>query len=253
MNRTGEQYVTKYNEKIQIINYINAEKNDVLFLDYNWVEKDVSFDSIKKGSVRCPYTPTIYNIGFLGEDFYKYRNIKDLQQYIIWRNMMKRCYCESAIKINKSYGKVSVCKEWYNFTTFYKWYNENYYIVPNQKMCLDKDIRVKGANLYSKDTCIFVPEKINLIFERMNKQKRKDSGLPLGVRWIKADKIYGAACRIGEESPLWLGRSHSVEECFNRYKKCKEGYIKQVANEFKEYMPTYVYDIIINYNIEITD
>lgn len=120
-------------------------------------------------------------------------------------------------------------------------------------MCLDKDIRIKGANLYSKDTCIFVPEKINLIFEKMNKQKRKDNGLPLGVRWIKADKIYAATCRIGKENSLWLGRSHSVEECFNRYKKCKEGYIKQVANEFKEYMPTYVYDIIINYNIEITD
>ena len=52
MDRTGEQYVTKYNERIQIINYINSEKSDILFLDYNWVEKDVSFDSIKKGSVR---------------------------------------------------------------------------------------------------------------------------------------------------------------------------------------------------------
>ena len=65
--------------------------------------------------------------------------------------------------------------------------------------------------------------------------------------------IYGASCRVGNNKPIWLGRSHDPMECFRRYKICKENYIKQVADEYKEYLPTYIYDILYSYKIEIND
>lgn len=254
LNRTGEEYVNKKGEKIRIIKYNDSTNCDVLFLDYGWIEKNVKFKSVRTGQLRSPFTPTVYTVGYLGKDFYKYKNIKSLKQYETWRNMLKRCYCEKALDVAEGYKKTIVDEEWHNFSTFYKWYNENYYTVEGEKMCLDKDITDKNSNKYSPKTCIFVPEKINLIFEKMKRDKSKNrSSLPLGVQWIKADSIYGARCRVGEGKSIWLGRSNSIEECFNRYKICKENYIKQVADYYKGQIPQKVYDALYDYEVEITD
>ena len=121
-------------------------------------------------------------------------------------------------------------------------------------MCLDKDIRNKKTYQYNPENCMFIPHKINVIFEKMNKEKCKNrNDLPLGVQWIKQNNIYGARCRVGNNKAIWLGRSHDPMECFRRYKVCKENYIKQVADEYKEYLPTYIYDILYSYKVEIND
>ena len=254
LNRIGEIYETKRGEKIKIIKYNNSYDCDILFLDYSWIEKNISFKSIKKGSIKSPFTPSVYNVGYLGEDFYKYKNVKSLPQYVTWRNMLKRCYCEKHLKVCESYKKTTVCEEWHNFSNFYKWYNLNYYKIKGEKMCLDKDILNKNANQYSPENCVFAPDKINLIFEKMKRDKTKNrSDLPLGVQWIKADNIYGASCRVGDNQSVWLGRSHSIEECFNRYKQCKEKHIKKVADYYKDKIPNKLYQAMYDYEVEITD
>ena len=54
-----------------------------------------------------------------------------------------------------------------------------------KKMCLDKDILIKGNKIYSQDTCIFVPKAINSLFTN---RKRFRGEYPIGV--YKGKKIF---------------------------------------------------------------
>ena len=254
IDRTGEVSQTKRGETIKIVNYNGSNDIDVEFLEYNYIVKHTSYGEFKKGSIKCPYSRTVYNVGYLGEDFYRYKRVNNLKEYQRWRNMLKRCYCESQLATTPEYNLITVYEKWHNFSEYYKWDKEYYYEIPGEKMCLDKDIRNKKTYQYNPENCMFVPHKINVIFEKMNKEKCKNrNDLPLGVQWIKQNNIYGASCRVGNNKPIWLGRSHDPMECFRRYKICKENYIKQVADEYKEYLPTYIYDILYSYKIEIND
>lgn len=71
--------------------------------------------------------------------------------YSVWRNMLRRCYTTS----HNCYHKVSVCEEWLIFSNFKKWYENNYH----EGYQLDKDLL--GGKLYSPDTCVFIPSKLN--------------------------------------------------------------------------------------------
>ena len=46
---------------------------------------------------------------------------------------------------------------------------------------------------------------------------------------------------------------NTPQEAFQAYKKFKENYIKQVADEYKEYIPQKLYEAMYNYEVEIGD
>lgn len=164
--------------------------------------------------------------------------------------MLKRCYNEKALTVNDTYRKVTVCDEWRNFEKFYDWYSENYYEIEGEVMCLDKDILNKNSNIYSPETCVFTPKTINNSFPKCDKSRGE---YPIGVRWIKSDRIFGAACRIGNNDHVWLGRFHSQIDAFNAYKNFKEKHIKELADRYKNVIPKRLYDGLYNYIVEITD
>lgn len=242
--------------------YTNKYGDDILVLEINKGKCKVSFnneyirDGISKRNImsaKYPKSRTVYNVGYLGEDFWNYKGVSKLKAYVYWRNMIKRCYHEKAQKDN-SYNKVIVYEEWHNFSIFYKWYKENYYEIDGEIMCLDKDIKHKKALMYSPETCMFVPSKINIVFEKMNRDKCDNrNNLPLGVQWIEQNKIYGCGCRDGNGGDIWLGRSHDIEELFYRYVNCKKRVIKEIVDSYGDKLPQHVRDNILNYKIEITD
>lgn len=253
--KIGDVYYTKRGETLEIVGFRNKTNVDVLFKEHNWIKYNEYLNDIKRGDLKSPFTPSVYNVGYLGLDFYNYKGIGKLKEYMLWRNMLKRCYHESLTNNRNEYTKITVCEEWHNFSNFYKWYQNNYYTVDNETMSLDKDILNKNTYQYSPENCIFVPMRINVTFEKLNKEKCKNRSkdTPIGVQWIKADKIYGASCRVGNGKAIWLGRSKDATECFNRYKECKENHLKQLANEYKDKIPKNLYDAVYNYKIEITD
>ena len=250
MNRLGEIRENKYGEIMKIIEYNKATDITIEFLNTGFKRK-TTYDKFKKGGVLSPFSKTVYKVGYLGS-FYNYKGVSKLKSYSHWKNMIKRCYCEKALNVNNEYKIIKVCEEWHNFENFNKWFEDNYYEVENDVMCLDKDIKDKNSFIYSPQTCIFVPSKINLLFEKTKREKsigRND--LPLGVRWIEVDKIYGCSCR-DEGKSIWLGRSQDPMELFDRYKKCKMNIIRERLCEYDD-IPQYIKNIILSYNIELTD
>ena len=51
----------------------------------------------------------------------------------------------------------------------------------------------------------------------------------------------------------WLGSFNTEIEAFNAYKKAKETYIKEIANNFNRQIDPRAYNALMNYRVEITD
>ena len=245
----GLEYVNKHGDKVIIKHIQNSNNITIYFVDYDFTKKCRERDLY---SSKCPWSRSVYGVGYLGKDFYDYKGIKNLKAYERWRNMLKRCYfkCDN----HKCYKKITVCEEWHDFSNFYQWYIENYYEIKGVTMTLDKDIKIKNSFIYSPKTCIFIPNTINQIFENCKREKcGKRNDLPLGVKWIKADNIYGCSCRVGNQEVEWLGRSHDVVELFNRYVKRKMEIITQEVEKYKDELPQEIINILLSYKFEIND
>ena len=134
-----------------------------------------------------------------------------------------------------------------------EWLDDNYYEIPGEKMCLDKDILCKGNKIYSRKTCIFVPQRINTLFVKCNKSRGKD---PIGVS-PRPSGNYLAYCNNGYGKQIPLGTYSTKEEAFKVYKECKEKIIKETIDLYEGIIaePHYsrLKEAMYNYKVEITD
>ena len=121
-------------------------------------------------------------------------------------------------------------------------------------MQLDKDILKKGNKVYSPETCIFVPRRINSLFIKSDKARGR---YPIGVTLRKDNGKYRSQCDVQyEEEPrkqIQLGQFDTPEEAFYAYKQFKENYIKEVADIYKPYIPEKLYEAMYRYEVEIDD
>lgn len=256
VDRTGEINYNNFGSKMIITKYRNAMDIDVYFPEYDWTARSVEYSKFKKGQIKCVYEPRVYNHGYIGEGKYKIsENGKITKCYKAWNHMLERCYDAKYHKRYPTYKGCAVDDNWLNFQNFAEWYYKNYYEVEGQRMELDKDILNKGNKIYSDKTCVFVPNNINVLFTKSDKVRGK---YPIGVNFHKRDKIFEVSCsyydfKSKKKIKKYLGRYSTPEEAFNVYKHFKENYIKQVAEEYKDKIPTKLYDAMYNYEVEIND
>jgi hypothetical protein len=260
INRKNHKGETKYNSwgsKMEIIEYNGANHITVEFEKPNCIMES-SYRSFKIGNILSPYDITTFGVGYLGEGNTKtHINGKCTKAYNTWNGMLERCYSTKAQKKQPTYKGCSVCIEWHNYHNFLKWYDENYYEIKDQRMCLDKDILHKGNKIYAPENCIFVPNNINTLFTKTN---AKRGIYPIGVYYKKKNKSFVAQCKTGELTikgkkvpQKYLGLFNTSIEAFYAYKKYKEQIIKDVANTYKQYIPQKLYDALCSYIVEITD
>ena len=256
LDRVGEVGYNNFGSELIIIEYRRALDIDVYFPEYDWIFKGATYQHFKNGKVKCPYEPRAYNHGYIGEGKYKSKeNGKYIRIYTIWNGILQRCYDEKYHERNHTYIGCKASEEFHNFQNFGYWDNENYYEIENEVMCLDKDILVKGNKLYSSETCIYVPEQINKLFTKGDKLR---GDLPIGVSYHKASGKFQARCKLyfpetGKSKLKHLGYYETSEQAFEVYKEFKENHIKEVADYYKDKIPTKLYDVMYNYQVEITD
>ena len=247
----GQKKLNYQGCEMEIIEYIDHQHVKVRFNDeYNYTVT-VQPIRFKNGSITNNFYPTLYGVGMLGNAETSLGNNVKKPSYLCWKGMMARCYDPNGREMYKYYNDCSVCDEWHIFENFEKWYNENYYEIPNCfRMCLDKDILVKGNKTYSPQTCAFVPYDINIVFTK-NKARRGD--MPIGVFYNPRKKHkYQALCRFYGKQKI-IGQFDTVDDAFVCYKQAKENYIKELADKYEEYIPHKIYEAMYNYEVEITD
>lgn len=114
---------------------------------------------------------SVYGIGTLGtlKDGSKPKtsvNGKMTREYILWRDMLKRCYSEKYHEKQPTYKDCKVCDRWLVFSNFledlplienYEFWKNN----PNQRIAIDKDSKIEGNKIYSLDACCFISQSDN--------------------------------------------------------------------------------------------
>ena len=233
-----------------IINYRKYNDIDVYFSEYNYIFRATTYDRFKKGRIQCPYEPRTWGKGYLGVGEYR-KTINDIktEQYNYWRMMLERCYSEKYHIKHPTYQKCVVCEEWLDFQNFARWYDNNYYQVDNETMCLDKDILNKGNKIYSPNTCVFVPERINALFTKCDKTR---GDYPIGVYYNKTANKYIARCST-INGRKHLGCFETPNDAFIVYKNFKERYVKQMAFEYQEKIPNKLFNALYNYEVDVDD
>ena len=233
-----------------IIEYKSNIDMIVEFQDEHKARICTTYNEFKKGQISNPYDRTLLGVGYLGE------NCKfDEVIYRDWVDMIQRCYDPYRLNKYPTYRDCFVCEEWHCFQNFAKWYEENYYECNGEKMCLDKDILIKGNKIYSPETCIFVPDRINLLFVKRD----NDRGcFPIGCGLHKKSNKIRVRCNFFEKGKIkrkCLGYFpiNKPFQAFTCYKNFKENYIKQVADEYKNLIPSRLYDAMYKYKVEIND
>lgn len=246
----GYKAIGDYGE-FEVIEYKNKREVFIRFVDTGY-ETWCAANTIAKGKVKDPFYPNVWGVGFLGNTSASYRNNGKTVlkiSYNTWSHMIRRCYGFGGDKI-KTYDDCSVCEEWLCFENYEKWFDDNYI----EGFQVDKDLKIIGNRIYSPETCVFIPNRINAILGfKTNNTIRKEEykHLPVGVSYHKRDKVYTARCWNGDKL-LHLGYHSSPEEAFREYKTCKENIIKSVSRKYynEGMIPVEVYNNLQNYSVK---
>lgn len=156
MSRIGETKIMNDGSMAKIIEYNNCNSLIIEYQDEYKYTREIQYVQFRLGTAKNPYAKSILGIGYLGVGRYKAKeNKKQTHAYNVWYKMLKRCYINDGF--DSSYNDVKVCDEWHNFQTFAKWFEDNNI----DGYGLDKDLIGNNARLYSPETCILLPKRIN--------------------------------------------------------------------------------------------
>ena len=243
--------------EMEVIEYIDYGHVTVKFSPpYEGIIK-TRMDKVKEGCVHNPFAPTVCGYGITGSK-YSTRDEIDTNkhgiEYLTWVNMLKRCFDDKNKEKNPTYKDATCDSQWQFYENFYEWMRsqENFENLKQQNdVNLDKDILQKGNKIYSPDTCVLVPAKINNVLLGSNAIRGE---YPIGVYYLKRNRKF-AAHEGGHQNATYLGLYNTPEEAFAVYKVYKEEKIKKLAKE--EYEKGNIikkcYEALMKREIEITD
>lgn len=119
--------------------------------------------------------------------------------YLVWNDMLKRCYSPKCQLAQPTYAGCYVDEKWHTFSIFRKWMQQQ----PWHGNQLDKDILVLGNKKYCEQLCVFVPKALNVFLVDGAAMRGE---WPIGVSFHKRDKMFSAACKNPfTRKRAWLG------------------------------------------------
>lgn len=253
-DRVGNENFNNKGYLMRVVEYNGCSDIVVEFQDKYKGKVHSSYQKFRSGDIRNPYHPNVMGVGMVGTKYPVKVNDKHLKEYVAWRGVIERCYDIEYKQNHTTYINVGCCEEWLYYENFYDWLHgqENFYKWYNgDKWNIDKDILIKGNKLYSPETCCLVPNRVNKLFIKSNAMR---GGLPIGVS--KDRGKFKALCNNPFTKKCeFLGEYKNPIDAFQKYKKVKEFYIKQVAEI--EYANGNIinkcYNAMMHYEVEITD
>ena len=172
-------------------------------------------------------------------DYRKLNNDEKSRRYF---NVKARCGTAYQ-KENPRYYGTYMCDEWLeDREAFYKWLDDNYYVVEGEQMDIDKDILQYGNKQYHYNLCLIVPHSINTFYETIEVGKtnitRSFMRKKYKVRvydngeWIRVDNI------------------DAYNHALDKYCEIKQGILVSKAKALKDKIPEKVYLALMNTDVK---
>lgn len=226
----GSVTVTKYENNLRVT---------VIHNDEHAHEMVVQVVRLRDGKIKNPFRRSVKGVGFIGVGKHLVsENRKHTKSYLLWKDMLRRCYCEKYKAKYPTYIGCSVHPDWHNFQNFAEWFSSKDH--PDD-WDLDKDLAVIGNKIYGPEFCSFVPKAINYIF---NCKKNIPRALPTSVN-IRNGKYISQLSENGKNR--LIGEFDTADEAFLSYKIAKENYAKRIAREYKGRIDERVYKTLMKY------
>ena len=242
-SNSGDFKVLKYNDSANVV---------IQFLNTGF-EAVVELGNIRNGGVKDPYSPSVHGIGVLGAKYPSRVNGVHTKEYMLWRNMLRRCYSDIFKKKQPTYEGCEVSENFKYYEYFYEWCHKQIGFDNDgngNPFQLDKDLLMKGNKVYSEPTCIFIPSEINLVLVKCTASRGKHL---IGVYWSKTAKAFIARVNKNKGKSEHLGLFKTEIEAFNAYKTAKEAFVKEQANKWKGKIDERAYEALMNYTVEVDD
>ena len=122
-------------------------------------------------------------------------------------------------------------------------------------MDVDKDLFGDGSGMYHEDFCCILPKGLNTLLANSKKHYKEgetpENVLPLGVSYnSKTGKYTSSITFTGAKKPILLSEWDTPEEAFEEYKVLKKADILIVAAKYKESIPDYIYDRLLQIEVK---
>ena len=244
----GKVCKSKLSGDFKIVKYNDSGNVEIQFINTGF-ETSVQLTNIRNGEIKDPYLPSVFGVGMLGTKYPSKVNGVETKEYILWKDMLKRCYNDSFKKKNPTYEGCEVSDNFKSYEYFYEWCHKQIGF-DNEGWQLDKDLLIKGNKVYSEDSCVFVPKDINLLLTKRTASRGEHL---IGVYWCKKGKAFKAQVSKNKGKQEHLGLFNTEIEAFNAYKTAKESFVKEQAEKWKSHIDERAYNALMRYQVEIDD
>lgn len=178
--------------------------------------------------------------------------------YTAWGNMKKRCTSEWYKEKWPTYTGVTASAEFKNFTKFHDWWFEQ--IGHNlQNVQLDKDLLIRGNKVYSSDTCLLVPNFVNMFLTKRDAVRgdcligacKKGAYKNGGTKYIAMVCEYDIT--TGKTVKKHIGCFRNEHDAFHAYKTAKEAIAKKYADYLTSKVDDRVVQALLDFEVNIND
>ena len=171
------------------------------------------------------------------------------REYVIWKQMIYRCYSPTCKYKRMTYRTTTVCDEWLDYQVFAEWCNSRSDFEYGGYH-LDKDLLCKGKSIYSPLTCCFLPKEINGFLTI----RQSDRGaLPAGVttsHYTPNKPFMVQVCNpeTGKRECKLFG---CVNEAAAWYISRKERFARYLASRYKDYISDDAFKALNEFDLKV--
>jgi hypothetical protein len=148
---------------------------------------------------------------------------------LLWNSILARCKVGGSVqkRLPSCVGSSNGFKDFQEFTTWATLQHGYLHKDVNGKFWqLDKDLSIFGNKIYSAETCIFVPHRINTL---LTTPFSVETNYPIGVYWDKTECKFISKCRDGNGGgQVYLGSF----DCKSEAHKAWQSFKSQVIQNF---------------------
>ena len=172
----------------------------------------------------------------------KYKKLNNDEKSNRYFNMKARCGKEYQDKNPRYYGTF-MCSEWLkDKNEFYKWLDDNFYLVDGEQMDIDKDIFKYGNKQYHWELCLIVPHSINSFYENIEVGKTS-------IAYNKKTKKYRVKVSDDKRSII-ANDIDSYNEALDIFCDIKQGILVSKAKSLQNQIPDKVYQAMMNTDVK---